>query len=235
MIGQGSWNVFENNMFATMPEGVRPGGLMLTKRLVDYCNFPQGARTVDMGCGTGTTVEYLQDVRGLCAVGIDLSVALLAQGKERNADLRLIQCPGEGLPFTDHSVDGVLAECSLSIMPNVSRVLDEINRILIPGGKLGITDLYTQDRDCNFSTCGATGIMTYDELSQVLADHGFKIIVFEDQSRLLREFVAGFIMAHGSAEKLWECVGRRSNDQKKQALGYYLLMAEKCHRKEGTP
>lgn len=227
-MGQGSPNLFENSIFANMPEGVRPGGLMLTQRLVDYCNFQHGARTVDIGCGTGTTVEYLRDVRGLYAVGVDLSVILLEQGKERTVDLQLIQSPGENLPFADQSIDGVLAECSLSVMPSVDKVLAEMNRILVPGGKLAITDLYVRDGSCDFSACNSSGIMTYSEISQALLEHGFEIVVFEDQSRLLREFVAGFIMEHGGAEELWKCTGMEKNDKKTYRLGYYLLIAEKC-------
>jgi len=226
-MGQGCPNLFEKSIFTNMPEGIRPGGLMLTQRLVDYCNFEHGATVLDIGCGTGTTVQYLQQVRGVYAVGVDFSAVLVEHGKERTADLQLIQSSGEHVPFVDNSIDGVLVECSLSVMPNISRVLTEINRILIPGGKLAITDLYARSTSSRVATCNATGIMTCGEMIQVLLDHGFEIMVFEDQSRFLREFVAGFIMEHGSAEELWQCAGFEKNDQHIKRLGYYLLIAEK--------
>lgn len=226
-MGQGCPNLFEKSIFANMPEGIRPGGLILTQRIINYCNFEYGAIVIDIGCGTGTTVQYLRDVCRVHAVGVDLSAALLEQGKERTVGLPLIHAPGEAIPFADHSIDGVLAECSLSVMPNVSKVLTEINRILLPGGKLGITDLYARARSSCVSTCNASGIMTCGEMIQVLLDHGFEIMVFEDQSRFLREFVASFIMEHGSAEELWQCAGFEKNDQPIKGLGYYLLIAEK--------
>ena len=228
MIGHNSPNLYENSLFSKMSEGVRPGGLMLTQRLVDYCNFAHGGIVVDIGCGTGTTVEYLRNVRRLNPVGVDLSAMLLQRGKERTADLQLIQSPGEGMPFSNHSIEGVLAECSLSVMPDVNRVLGEINRILIPGGKLAITDLYVRDTSCNFTTCKSAGIMTYSQITQVLLDNGLQIMIFEDQSRFLREFVAGFIMEHGSTEELLKCAGIENKDLKIKFLGYYLLIAEKC-------
>lgn len=221
-------NLFEKSIFSKMPEGVRPGGLALTKRLVDYCNFHHEAIAVDIGCGTGTTVKYLQEVRGINAIGVDLSAALLRQGKESSADLQFIQSPGESLPFTDDSVNGVLAECSLSVMPNFPRVLAEINRILVSGGKIAITDLYARDAGWNDLEDSPSGIMTYCELIQTLQESCFDIKVFEDQSSLLREFVAGFIMEHGSAEELFKCIGMERADGKKLDLGYYLLIAEKC-------
>jgi ubiquinone/menaquinone biosynthesis C-methylase UbiE len=217
-----SSNVFENKIFANMAEGARPGGLQLTRRLVDYCNFDHRSIVVDMGCGTGTTVEYLRDVRGVHALGVDLSTLLLQQGKERKADLRLIQSPGADMPFADHSIDGVFAECSLSVMPDVSKVLTEINRILVSGGKLAITDLYIREGDSDIPS-----IMTHSDLFQILQKHDFNILVFEDQTAFLKEFVASFIMEHGSIEELWQCTGKKKLDKKIPGLGYYLLIAEK--------
>lgn len=43
--------------------------------------------------------------------------------------------------------------------------------------------------------------MRWSEISQLVVEHGFEIMAFEDQSKLLREFVASFIMEHGSTEK----------------------------------
>lgn len=219
---ESTFNLFENKVFSNMTEGARPGGLHLTRRLVDYCKFRHGSIVVDLGCGTGITVEYLRDVRRLHGLGIDLSSALLQQGNERKADLRLIQSSGTDMPFADQSIDGVLAECSLSIMPDVPKVLTEINRILVSGGKLGITDLYIQEEDGDIPS-----IMTQSELFQVLQNHLFHVLVFEDQTAFLRKFVASFIMEHGSAEELWQCTGKKKLDKKISGLGYYLLVAEK--------
>jgi len=227
MIGQGSSNLYETNVFSKVPEGIRPGGLMLTERLVDYCNFVHGNIVVDLGCGTGNTVEYLGNVRGLNAVGVDLSSVLLQRGREHTANLQFIQSTGEEMPFGNHSIAGVVAECSLSVMSDVSRVLAEVNRILVPGGKLAITDLYIRDTSCSVGRIHSTGIMTYDEINQLVQDSGFNIIVFEDQSPLLKKFVVSFIMKHGSMEELWQCTGMDMKDAKVLGIGYYLLIAEK--------
>lgn len=227
-MGQENSNLFEKSIFASMSKGVRPGGLGLTQRLVDYCDFSHGAIALDVGCGTGTTVQYLRDIRGVYAFGVDLSAKLVAQGKKRTAGLQLIHAPGENIPFADESIDGVIAECSLSVMSDVGRVLTEINRILIPGGKLGITDLYVRDGGCEFLTGNSSGIKSHSEIIQVLVEHGFKIKVFEDQSKFLREFVASFIMEHGGMEEICQCTGIEKNDKNIHKLGYFLLTAEKC-------
>lgn len=99
-----------------------------TQRLLAYCNFQRGDIVVDLGCGTGTTVEYLWDVQKLYGIGVDISGNLLEQGKKRNVNLPLLQSWGK-YAFLGCSVDGVLAECSLSVMLSPSKILSEINRI----------------------------------------------------------------------------------------------------------
>jgi arsenite methyltransferase len=234
-------NVFDKDIFIDPATGViRPGGLMLTIRLVEACAFPQGAQVVDIGCGTGITGEFFRNRYGLNAVGVDLSAVLLLQGKERAPDLCLIQAVGEDLPFDDGSVDGVIAECSLSVMQDVERVLAEIRRILLPQGKLGISDIYIRYTEGamplrNIPCRGCiSGALTEKELKQKLADHGFKLMMWEDQSQLWKEFIARLIMKYGSLDVFWQSAltveGDNSDLQaaiKKARLGYFYLVAEK--------
>lgn len=213
---------------------MRPGGLNLTRRIVDYCSFPHDGKIADIGCGTGVTVEYLRDA-GLDAVGIDVSKAALQRGIERAPDLPLIQAAGEALPFDNASMSGVLAECSLSVMQNAVRVLAECNRILMPGRKLALTDLYIRTKGMSSpSNCLAgryiSGVTTRDELQELLQESGFDILLWEDQSSYLKEFVAQYIMEHGSIEDLFQCVSTRiqhRQEDQSAKLGYFLLVAEK--------
>jgi len=218
--------LFENSLFANFPSRViRPGGLRLTRRLLEYCTFEQGAKVVDIGCGAGITVQYLRDACHLCAMGIDLSEKLLQQARERVPDLPVLWAAGENLPFPENSFEGVIAECSLSVMKDANKVLAECGRILISGGKLAVTDVYIRTAEGNDLLSGETGVTTYAQFKKIVEDNGFNIIVWEDQSIFLKEFVACFIMEHGLAEELWQCVLTQADDRKK--LGYFLSVAEK--------
>lgn len=197
-----------------------PGGFTLTKRLVDLCSFLPAAKVLDVGCGTGTTVQYLRDVCRLRPTGIDAAEVRLAQGRKRSPDLALLHATGECLPFADATFDGVIAECSLSVMSAKEMVLTEISRVLVPGGKLAITDVYLPDSD------RSAGYLNRDQLATMLEKTGFAGIVWEDQSAFLREFVARYIMEYGAREELWQCV-----PFPKKKLGYFLLVAEKTRKK----
>lgn len=220
-----------------------PGGLALTKRAIDYCAFPLGATVVDVGCGTGTTVEYLSNYCGVHAAGVDLSAPRLEQGRKRSAGLLFIQGTAERLPFADASVDGAIAECSLSVMQHTGTVVGEISRILIDRGKLAVTDLYVKNPGDPSAAChlpvadSKTSHMAGKDLLSMLEKNGFQIIVWEDQSIFLQEFVARYIMEHGSIEQLWQCISgnnvRKNSGEaiNRAKLGYFLLVAEK--RKTG--
>ena len=199
---------------------LHPGGITLTKRVLGYCAFAPGATVLDVGCGTGRTVEYLHAACRLAAVGVDISPVRLAQGRQRVPALPLIQAAGESLPFADASFAGVIAECSLSVMQDAAAVLAEISRVLVHGGKLAITDVYLP------ASTAAAGYMNDKQLEAMLAANGFRILIREDCSALLREFVVGYIMEHGSAAELWPCT-----IAPKTKVGYFLLVAEKWKAK----
>lgn len=223
---------FERSCFSGLPDGaLRPGGLALTRRLVGYCNWSPGDRVVDIGCGPGVTVEYLLDTCKLAACGVDVSEHLLSQGRQRRADLELVQADGAVLPFGDAAVRGVLAECSLSVMPSAANVLKEAGRILAGGGRVGITDLYWRDRSSLKEAAAADGgILTQAGWHRLLASAGLQPLVWEDYSGLLKQFVIQFIMQNGSADELWQCLSTRqglSAGWSVPDLGYFLLVAEK--------
>lgn len=197
-----------------------PGGLTLTKRLIGLCSFLPAAKVLDVGCGTGTTVQYLRDVCRLQPTGIDSAEVRLVQGRKRSPGLALLNATGESLPFADSTFDGVIAECSLSVTQAKEHVLAEISRVLVPGGKLAITDVYLPDSD------SSAGYLNNSQLIIMLEKIYFASIIWEDQSTFLREFVASYIMEHGAGEKLWQCVPL---PQKK--WGYFLLVAEKMGAK----
>ena len=98
-----------------------------------------GPRLVDLGCGTGDDVRVLAR-EGFWTVGLDfawngLTFArdLFARGRYVQADLR-----GRRLPFRDGSFDAVIARCALHYFTaaQTQKVVDEIARILVPGGAL---------------------------------------------------------------------------------------------------
>ncbi|HPO03947.1 MAG TPA: methyltransferase domain-containing protein [Bacillota bacterium] len=124
---------------------IRPGGLSVTRRAMELCDFKKGAKILDVGCGYGATVELLHSDYGAEAVGIDLSTDLLEKGKSRNPELNLIFGDGEMLNFSSLTFDGIFIECALSLMDNITEALHEAYCVLKKGGKLIISDFYLKE------------------------------------------------------------------------------------------
>lgn len=102
----------------------------------------------DLGCGPGLlALELARQAPGLQVIGLDLAEGMVRQGQERarQAGLsgRVLFRLGdvESLPFADDSLDLVVSTLSLHHWRDPVRVLDEIERVLVPGGGFVILDL----------------------------------------------------------------------------------------------
>lgn len=210
---------------------IRPGGLELTKRALSLCVFSPGSRLLDVGCGTGATVEYLVGRHGFAATGVDRSWSMLEMGSARNPLLPLIRAAIENLPFCDGEWDGILAECSLSLTADTGAALRECRRVLKRGGKLILSDVYMNDpqaipdlgslhTDC-FTSCA----FSKNQLMEEIKGCGFKLLAWEDHSEALKHFAARLILANTAAESS-RCSPMGPWDRFRAGLGYFLAIAE---------
>ena len=218
---------------------MRPGGFALTDRALQLCAFKAGDRVADIGCGFGATVEYLRRCHSLDAVGIDPSAASLEQGLQLNPCLPLSTGFAEELPFGPGTFDGVLAECSLSVIAGKEQALAEFFRVLRPGGKMVITDVYVRNAYAPDSIRGIrlpfcmNGIMTQDQLTAMAGRQGFSLTNWEDHSQTLRDYLFRAIMGDDSSKLGGRCEGKSSWQEniyvlKRASLGYFLLVASKA-------
>jgi len=107
---------------------------------------------VDVGCGGGEAVRVAAEcaVRGR-AIGVDPTPAMIRIATEQTLDhpcadrIQFIEGPAEKLPLESGSADVVLAINSLHHWAQPDAGLDEVWRILAPGGRFLIGDEETED------------------------------------------------------------------------------------------
>jgi ubiquinone/menaquinone biosynthesis C-methylase UbiE len=105
--------------------------------IMDALAITPGERALDFGCASGyMTVELAR--AGAIATGIDVNpyVATIKVPDNLAGRLSFMQASGAGLPFEDNSFDVVLASEVLPMLPEPGPFLDEIRRVLKPGGRL---------------------------------------------------------------------------------------------------
>lgn len=108
-------------------------------------HLPQGAIDVlDIGCGNGALLYALSD-RIASGVGADESGRIIERARIKNADnphIRFEKITGPVLPFEDDSFDVVTSLMSFRYL-DWDPLLNEIKRVLRPGGKFLVIDMVT--------------------------------------------------------------------------------------------
>jgi ubiquinone/menaquinone biosynthesis C-methylase UbiE len=102
--------------------------------LIEHLRLDGPPRVLAAGCGLGHEARYIHVRLGCEVVGID---ADLPEGTACVEDgLTLMEASVLELPFPDASFDAVFYHHVIEHVPDAPRSLDELNRVLRPGGWL---------------------------------------------------------------------------------------------------
>lgn len=103
--------------------------------------LPQSAETLmDLGCGPGWLHPQLA-TRCQQLLAVDLSAGMLQQAATLQYASRYIQADAAALPLPDNCCDALFSSLMLQWCPQPAAVLQEIERVLKPGGQAVITTL----------------------------------------------------------------------------------------------
>ena len=91
-------------------------------------------RVLDVGCGTGRNLP-LYDAQAR-VVGVDPLYAALRVARHRAPRVPLVQADAQALPFADATFDTVVSGLVFCSVPDPSRGLAEVKRVLRAGGAL---------------------------------------------------------------------------------------------------
>lgn len=132
----GARHATEHAVSGWSPEGLERR-VRLFARLLDRHLLSGPGRALELGCGAGTYVRYLAS-RGYRAVGVDYAVSSLGRAAERDAAGVGVYVAADGyeLPFAPASFDLVVCIGVLQALGHPERLLDEIARVVRPGGML---------------------------------------------------------------------------------------------------
>jgi len=91
---------------------------------------------LDVGCGAGQTLRLVAGLAHAAhLVGLDPDAEALAAGRSLGGGIAFVRGEGERLPLADGAASHVICRVALNYM-HQARTLDEIGRVLAPGGRL---------------------------------------------------------------------------------------------------
>jgi ubiquinone/menaquinone biosynthesis C-methylase UbiE len=164
----------------------------------------RGRRVLDVAGGDGYWAGLARR-RGARAVSVDLSRAKLLRGRSLASHPALIEGDALALPFADGSFDRVMSICAIEHFDDGDRALDEMARVLRPGGELVMSaDALTraarwpQLYRAHCARYHVRRTYTHAMLEKLLGDRGFDLIEHTYQFRALwsERFYLG-LSAHG--------------------------------------
>jgi arsenite methyltransferase len=107
-----------------------------------------GATVLDLGCGAGTDLLVAAQMTGPGGrvIGVDMTPSMLERARESAqamalANVELHESLIETLPLPDASVDVVISNGVIDLVPDKDAVFAEIDRVLRAGGRLQVADV----------------------------------------------------------------------------------------------
>jgi ubiquinone/menaquinone biosynthesis C-methylase UbiE len=115
--------------------------------LIRQARLSAGDRVLDLACGTGTlTIMLKQASPGAVVTGLDGSEAILDIAREKVAqagvDVSFTHALSYDMPYEDSTFDLVLSSFFFHHLETLDKIrtLEEVLRVLAPGGELHIAD-----------------------------------------------------------------------------------------------
>jgi arsenite methyltransferase len=169
----------------SLPEGAEKG--LGCGNPLAFADLRPGETVLDLGSGGGVDCFLAANVVGESGhvIGLDMTDEMIAVAREnaerggyRNVEFRAGEI--EDMPVESETVDMVISNCVINLVPDKPRAFSEAFRVLKPGGRLHISDIVL---DCEklpeslmnieaYAAC-VSGAVNRTDYLQMMADAGF--------------------------------------------------------------
>jgi arsenite methyltransferase len=186
---------------SSVPEGANLG--LGCGNPLAMASLRAGETVLDLGSGAGFDC-FLAAQRvgpGGRIIGVDMTPEMIAKARANAAkggyaNVEFRQGDIEALPVENESVDAVISNCVLNLVPDKARAFGEIFRVLKPGGRMMVSDIVL-NRELPamvkqiaelYAAC-VTGAILKDEYLRLLGEAGFEQVAItgeSDAAELLR-------------------------------------------------
>ncbi|MFY0688933.1 MAG: arsenite methyltransferase [Cyclobacteriaceae bacterium] len=163
-----------------------------------FAHIQEGDTVIDLGSGAGNDAFVARHETGPTGkvLGIDFTEAMIKKARDNAEKLGLNNVEFrhgdiDEMPVSDQVADVVVSNCVLNLVPNKPKVINEIFRVLKPGGHFSISDIVLvgelpvelrQDAEM-YAGCVAGAIQKADYLGQI-EQSGFTEITIQKEKSI---------------------------------------------------
>ena len=152
-----------------------------------FADLKEGMTVLDLGSGAGIDCFIAAKQVGPKGkvIGVDMTEEMMRKANENkakvnaaNVDFRLGEI--EDLPVGDSSVDRVISNCVINLVPSKERAFAEVHRVLKKGGRFTVSDIVVEGditeeerRDASLWAGCISGALRREEYLGIIARTGF--------------------------------------------------------------
>ena len=180
----------------------------------EFAQIQAGDVVLDLGSGAGNDCFVARAETGATGtvIGVDCTPTMIERARKNaeklgyhNVEFR--QGDIEQLPVSDHTVDVVVSNCVLNLVPDKARVFSEILRVLRPGGHFSISDVVLVgelppsliESAEMYAGC-VSGAIQMENYLELIRSAGFENLTVQKQKPIL--IPDQILLEHLSAEEL---------------------------------
>jgi len=164
-----------------------------------FAKISKGDTVIDLGSGAGNDCFVARHETGVegKVIGIDFTPTMIQKARQNaeklgynNVEFR--EGDIDNMPVTDNVADVIVSNCVLNLVPNKQKVINEIFRVLKPGGHFSISDIVLagqlpqalkEDAEM-YAGCVAGAIQQHDYLKHI-EDAGFQNIIVQKEKPIV--------------------------------------------------
>ncbi|MCB2191119.1 MAG: methyltransferase domain-containing protein [Deltaproteobacteria bacterium] len=205
--------------------------LTMASRLDD---IGENTRVLDLGAGFGGAARWLAQNFGCRVTALNLSEVQNQRDRQMNQEqgldhlVEVVDARFEDVPRPDNSYDVIWSQDAILHSPDRTRVMDEVRRVLKPGGQFVFTDPMAAD-DCpeevlqpildriHLDNLGSPGFY-----QQTLGERGFQDRGFDDHTeQLVTHYSRVLQETEKRQDELLETVSQEYIDNMKKGLRHW--------------
>ena len=174
-----------------------------------FAKIKTGDKVLDLGSGAGNDCFVARQIVGETGkvIGIDMTDAMIEKART-NADklgfnnVEFRKGDIENLPIGGNSIDVVVSNCVLNLVPDKNKAFQETFRVLKPGGHFSVSDVVLKGNlpeklknDAEMYAGCVSGAIQLDEYLAIIKNAGFKNITVQKEKSIVlpKEIVAQYL------------------------------------------